>query len=419
MTNRDLVFKFVGHACVLATYQGQSILFDPWLGSLISGGAVGGYPAFSKLSQAELDSLVGIHISHIHHDHCCVSDLATLPKNVPVYIGDYLKSDFRSILERVGFERVVTVPTDVQGVDIGPFRLSIFPKNPEDGSFDSSAVLSAGEKRVYLSNDCIHPDSFYFLLKKVYGDFEGAFVGFASVNPYIWNSDYSHCVDVPRKFSLDEFIDQRQETAWQHSAKIAKLLSARWAVPYASSYKFMTKDLAHLNKGFASPTEIRRFDLGTARAVCLEHGESLDTSLPTEQLEGSAQGPTLVPPELLSPSRFDRPHSQADLNRLARDVEPIFLGVFRRQEKRWKLPMTIRIRIAAESGESFLYYEYDGKRVEARSSAEPDVEMSFQSGLIEDLVSGELDMVQVYSTFAVRNTWYRLKIGQMLFTQWV
>lgn len=419
METQELELKFIGHACVLASYQGRSVLFDPWLGSPITDGMFEGYPAFHKLTEEELDSLVGIHISHTHHDHCCVADLATLPKHVPVYIGKYLKSDFESILRNVGFENVVVVPAELRGTDVGPFRLSIFPKGPEDGSFDSSAVLTAGGKHVYLSNDCIHPDSFYFLLKHIYGVFEGAFLGYASANPFIWNSDFSDCSDIQIGFSREEYIFQRQETAWRHAARIATVLSPRWVVPYASSYRFLTRDASHLNVFFQAPTELLRFELGTAKPVFLNHGELIDTRLSTPDLSGTAQEAISIPEERIAPKRYRRAHDEAILSELASGIAPLFLEVFRRQEKQWKLPMNIHVKIVSDSLVDVVEYKYDGKSVSIDTGIEADVEMEFESGLIEDLLKGRLNLYQVYSTFSVRVSWRRVKFGQMLFSQWL
>lgn len=420
MAHEALTLKFLGHASVLATYQGKSLLFDPWFGTPIVEGVVGGFPAFHKLSKEEVESLIGVHISHVHFDHCCKEDLETIPKEIPIFIGSYRKRDFQGILETLGFKSVNVVPSDFRGVEIGPFRLAVFPKGPEDGSFDSSAVLSANGRSVYLSNDCIHPDTFYFLLRKKFGEFEGAFVGYASVNPFIWNTDYSACEDLAETFTLGEIIQQRQNTAWEHAARVVRALSPRWAVPYASSYRFVTRDAAHLNQHFSPASEFDSYPIGNCKSVLLANGEVIDTSLPAHEMFGSAglsNGD--LPEQQVKPARFEKEHTDAELQSIANRATPYFQEVFQRQAKVWKQPMVIRVRARSGARSSETTLAYDGVGVSRCTAVKPDVEMEFPSGLLEQVLEGKLSLGQAYSTFTVVVRWFHLKFGQMLFTQWV
>lgn len=416
------VFKFIGHACVLATYQGKSILFDPWFGGPINFGLFEGYPKFGALTEDEIGSLVGIHISHIHYDHCSKADLEKLPRKIPIYIGRYHDRDLYTFVADMGF-KVIEIDAASEGCAIGPFRLSVIRKTPEDRSFDSACVLQAGDERFYLNNDCLLTDFHYNLIHHIYGDFTGAFLGYASANPFTWNSDFSRAEGFSSPLSLDESTKNRQATTWRHVARVADALRLKWAVPYASSYRFTSRDFAQLNRHFGVAEEIYEYDLGRTRPLVLHHGETLRSDLTGTIPNHREKSSPLVPDAALRPPFLQTEFSNSERAEIAKKSQSFFLELFLRQTRHWLEPMSIDIVLVSSGVETTLRYGFDGETVsEAVSSSPPldeaDVQMKLPLAIAQGLCDRKLTLENAYFHFCFEVEWRRVKFGQMYFIGW-
>lgn len=427
-TNRNgVVFKMIGHACVLATYGDQSVLFDPWFGRPSSETAFSGYPKFESLSNEDLRRLIGIHVSHIHFDHMDRRDIRELPEETPVVIANYIKKDFLSVIRATGRKSVIEVDPGETFHLSENFSITIFPKVPQDGTFDSSCVLSVAGKHFYFANDCLHFDTTYNLIRHRFGKMHGAFLGYAVANPFTWGTDLSECEGLNQPVSVDELARERQSVGWSHVAKACHLLQPEWAVPYASSYRFLNPDLAHLNRLFGVDEQIFEINLGPTKPVVLKHGELFEgatgTKL-TKSLESRALTSPVVPENLLNKTMFFQNIPKEEWPGLLERLEKIYLDVFNRQRRAWTTTMKIETAFYDEFERHSMYFEFNGDLVLRRPSSDvsfewADVVFEMPASIANEFASGKRTLFDTYYLFSQKLKWRRLKYGQMNFLSWV
>lgn len=414
-------FRMIGHASVLASCRGSSILFDPWFGQPINFGVMSGYPAFVAPTPEEIRSIVAIHISHIHHDHFCQKDLDIFPRNIPILIGLYKNKDFLMTLQDAGFTNIVQLRPSIQGYQVGPFRLSIFPKFPQDPTFDSSCVLNMDGMNFYLNNDCTHPDHIYNLLHHSYDSFQGAFLGYAAANPFTWSNDYSECKGLEKPMSMLENTRNRQQTAWSHVEQVAKILKPKWVVPYASSFRFMSADMAHLNQYFGSDEEIFDLDLGEDLPMVAKHGETILPQGDPKLGIKSNKTSTTVPFEHQRPKLFNCNISEQDMDQIQEDGREFFLKLFRRQVgTTWYTPLSVEVLFNGPASMRSLYFDFNGEKVNAVSSLDSGAHlvMEFPASVAADIIQDRISIANAYYMFCVKIRWRRLRFDQFHFLTW-
>lgn len=426
--SREVTFRKICHACFLATVDGASVLFDPWFGAPINHGTFHAYPKMSVPTAEELDSVVAVHISHIHDDHFQPDALAILPKNVPILIGDYEKKNFRSAIEKLGFTNIIEMSRDFEETKIGPFSFYHIPKSVNDGSFDSSIVLKAGGRPYYIANDCIHPAFVYKMLHQIFGSFEGAFVGYTTINSMTWCTDYSECLDFSLPLGRVGNAEFRQSLVWEHVRLVAKTLSPKWIAPYSSDYRFLNRDLAYHNRLFGLASEIFHYDIGESRPVLLAPGDTF-TGEHDEKVgrrPWPETSPAISDADLL-PAWLDRSCTVSEFEKVADDARSYFQQVFERQMPRWRLPMSIEIQVQADGLQpKVLRYSYVGGVIQDNTTDagvdrrdEPDLILEYPASLLRQLFNGRWNPRSFHVLFCFRARWRRIKLGQMNMLEWV
>ena len=97
--------KIYRSATVGIDFGNFKILQDPWLTDGEYYGSWSHYPHFDLNNNlGELNSYDAIYISHIHPDHCSVSTLKALNKNIPIFIHKYHFKFLKFKLEMLGFK---------------------------------------------------------------------------------------------------------------------------------------------------------------------------------------------------------------------------------------------------------------------------------------------------------------------------
>ncbi len=101
--------KLYRSSTVGVKFNNFSILFDPWLTDDEYFGSWSHVPPFDlKKNLNELNSYKSIYISHIHPDHCSISTLKHLNKEIPIYIHKFKSPFIKAKIERLGF-RVIEI----------------------------------------------------------------------------------------------------------------------------------------------------------------------------------------------------------------------------------------------------------------------------------------------------------------------
>ena len=411
-------FKKVGHACLIVSFEGHSILLDPWFGTPVNYGVFHAFPAPSVPTEKEINELSAIHISHIHDDHCDLTTLRALPKHLPVLIGKFKNKEFYHRVVGLGFSNVIEIDPGAR-FQIGSLELSIFPKLPFDGTFDSSVVLTAAGKNYYIANDCLHRESVYWQLAQTYGGFEGAFLGYSVLSSAMWCSDFSLCRDFLERSDSSSLLETRQDTLRYHVQLVCKEL--KWVVLYASEFRFLNSDLQHHNDLFAPYSDILTLNLGDAKPVLLNPGHVFSELSEAEisDFNQNYREPVISQKDLL-PSWVDENCPSVDVESIKKRAFEYFSAVIHRQTRNWVAPFLIQIRLIDQKSHETIQFYFDGDTLVASEVAdgEPDFLIEYPARAIGALLEGRWTLPAFHNLYLHRAFIVNVKFGQMGLWQW-
>ncbi len=364
----------------------------------------------------EIASLVGVHISHIHDDHFDKTSLRLIPKNVPILIARYTKPVLRDAIKALGFENIIEMEPWTKDFSIGPFHLTVFPKAPEGFTFDSSIVLRAEGRNFYVANDCIHFDAVYTLISHMFGAIEGAFIGYAAINPRTWCTDYSELETMTNPLSIFETTRGKQDQVWDHLVRCVRFLKPKWVHPYASDYRFLNRDLVHHNDTFYEADEIFGLDLGETKPVILNAGDVL-SGLTDKKIGDPGNFRSINISEIdLKPSWLESNCNEPNFAQTYETSRRFFLDMIRKQSSSWKKPMTIEVKLLNKAEEKSLVFHFDGAHLIDQSEMyyglKADLTLEYPSAVLAEMFSGRWTLRAVHSLFMFKARWRRLVYGQ-------
>lgn len=194
---------YIKSATVVIEHQGKKVLCDPWLTDGIYYGSWFSYPKPSHTA-ADFQDIDALYISHVHPDHCDISTLKDLPKNISVYILDFHEKFLLKTLQKVGFTNIIEVGHKEE-VYIGPdFKLEILagdnndlrlfsivygcsePSGDKTRQIDSLGIFSGGGKTVINSNDVPYNliQTAFDYIREKYKTIDVLLVSYAGAGPF-------------------------------------------------------------------------------------------------------------------------------------------------------------------------------------------------------------------------------------------
>lgn len=239
--------KFITNACMIYESEGAKILSDPWLTEGIFYGSWYHDPPITTKVE-DLLNVDALYISHIHEDHLDGETLKHFRKDIPIFTLKDKYSFCIKHLEKMGFTNVVGMEhREFKG--FGPFQLAIFgpfAKHPthdcEIGNVvDSALLLIAGDKRVLNTNDNMPDAEAARWLKSQCRPFDLVQLNYNPAGPYpACFNNYSHHEKLIQ-------AERMSEELMTHMSNVAKILNARYTMPFAGQYK-LGGDVEHLNQ---------------------------------------------------------------------------------------------------------------------------------------------------------------------------
>ena len=199
--------KIYRSATVGIDFGNFKILQDPWLTDGEYYGSWSHYPHFDLNNNlSELNSYDAIYISHIHPDHCSVSTLKALNKNIPIFIHKYHFKFLKFKLEMLGF-KVVELENNKRTKLANNVYLNIIAADNCDpklcykftgcnslnqsnvnGSqqIDTLSVFDNNKKTILNINDCPYDLAKKSLkvIKKNYNQIDLLMMGYGGAGPY-------------------------------------------------------------------------------------------------------------------------------------------------------------------------------------------------------------------------------------------
>lgn len=272
---------FITNACCIVEAQGFRLLSDPWLVPGAFGTWTHDPPLRTRPEDvADVDAL---YISHVHPDHLCPATLASFRKDVPVVtLKDKLGITERKLGE-LGFTQVFALPERASAGRF-PFRFTLFapftahPFHGDDcelgNVLDSAMLIEADGQRILNTNDNTPDVEAAEWLRRDYGPFDVVQLNWNNAGPY------PACFD---NLSHDEKLSEASrilERNLAHMAAVAKVLGAKYTMPFAGQYK-LGFGMEHLNQylGTCPAREACAYlENAGIRPLYLEEGQSLDLS---------------------------------------------------------------------------------------------------------------------------------------------
>jgi hypothetical protein len=412
-----LEIKKMGHAFLMATIDNQSILFDPWFGQPLNYNTFYPFPEMTALTPDEKSNVIAIHISHIHDDHLQEDTLKSFKTTTPILISKYIDTKMKDKISNLGFEKIIEIEGGYQGFNIGPFGITTFPKIINDGSYDSSVVLTVDRKNYYISNDCIHYDGFYKILNLMFPHFEGAFIGHTSISPFSWCVDVSACEQFTIKLSHENVLKDRQKNVWNHIETVSKYISPRWVVPYSSDFYFVHTEMIHFDRYFEKANEILNYDLKSAKPLILENGDSIRTEEDLFQIIQSKQKRSMEPQFL--GSWINENCENIDFSKFIQLAEQYFFKFFQEKSKTWANPMKILISFYENDLKKDIFYFASNGYVEIKKDDSIyDLKISYPARAFNGVIQKRWSLRQFHYFFLFRAKWRTYKHGQMDMSSW-
>lgn len=181
---------WIGHASMLATLGGASVLVDP-----VFSGRIGWYPRYGKpgLAAADLPPIAALLVSHNHYDHLDARSIDALPRDLVVGVPLGLGAFFR----RRGFGRVHELDWG-ERIEAGPLRITAVPARhwTRRGVFDVNAtlwcgwVIEAGGVAIYHAGDSAWFEGFAEIGRR-YPDLAAALLPIGAYRP-AWFMEHHH-----------------------------------------------------------------------------------------------------------------------------------------------------------------------------------------------------------------------------------
>ena len=281
---------FISNAAAIYEHEGFRLMSDPWLVPGAFGTWTHSPPL--KTKPADVANVDALYISHIHEDHLCPKTLAVFRRDIPIVtLLDKLSLADKKLAE-LGFTHVHAFgdrnqwEADIRGPKFGPFDLTLFgpfTKHPfhadacELGNVvDSALLIEAGGIKVLNTNDNTPSLEAAEWLRKAYGPFDLVQLNWNNAGPY------PACFD---NLTEDEKRSEATRCLYrnlEHMAKVAKILDARYTMPFAGAYK-LGYGMEHLNEflGTCSAEDAANYLSGEGiNAFALDEGECFDFSKP-------------------------------------------------------------------------------------------------------------------------------------------
>jgi L-ascorbate metabolism protein UlaG (beta-lactamase superfamily) len=221
-------FRYFGHACVLAEWNGVSILTDPFVGVRP---ALGGMEQWSYGDLPE--SIDYALVTHNHQDHFAVETLLRLrhrlkcvvvPKSSGHLYGDV---SLKLMLRKLGFKNVVELDA-LESITLPGGEIVAVPFLGEHGDLahsKSAYVVRAGREQMLFAadSDCLDV-RMYEHLRRSLGSIETVFLGMECVGaPLTWSCGPLFPKVPPRQ------IDQTRRHHGCDSSRALKILRAAGA----------------------------------------------------------------------------------------------------------------------------------------------------------------------------------------------
>lgn len=232
--------EYLNHASVIIKSGEQSLLSDPWFSGTAFGGGWGlQYDNPEALDKAK--SCTHLWISHFHPDHLhmpTLKQLTALSPEITALANDSANFRISEALQQAGFKNIVPLYERRKLSLTGNVKVTRYPT----AGIDNMLLIETPECRILNYNDCHLPIGALKLLMRKIGGVD------------ILLNNFNHAIkfiDNPRK--SDEEIRDQLKTNYK---KVLDAINPRWAIPFASSHYYRTRDTLWQNESLLQSEDL-------------------------------------------------------------------------------------------------------------------------------------------------------------------
>lgn len=239
-------FTIMSHACMLVESRGVSLMTDPWILGSCYWRSWWNYPKPSP-DALHLKKLDYIYLTHMHWDHFHGNSLRKLPQDATVLIPDAHFKRMKEDVEYIGFKNIIEIPhgdtIDLgNGVKVTSYQFGL--------CMDTALIIDDGTTVIANLNDCKITGQPLRQILRRYPRVDFMFRSHSSAAPY------PHCITAENPEELayrtnDDFIED--------FAKMAELMNARFAIPFASNHCFLHKETIRFNSTAITPAQVKNY----------------------------------------------------------------------------------------------------------------------------------------------------------------
>tara|TARA_B110000211_G_C14061203_1_gene545618 strand:+ start:654 stop:2072 length:1419 start_codon:yes stop_codon:yes gene_type:complete len=237
--------KFLSHASALVSYNGKSLLMDPWLIGSCYWRSWWNYPPVKPELKNNMN-VDAIYITHIHWDHWHGPTLKKLfSKDTLIITHDEPNKRSINDLKSIGFNNIKLLKHDesmkIGDIKITPYQFGLFLN-------DSALVIETPDFKLLNANDCkIAGASLRYILNK-HDKFDFALRSHSSANDRV-------CYSVK---DSDLILDDEDHYS-RSFALFMDVVKPKYAIPFASNHCHLHKDAYEMNNVINDPFKLKDF----------------------------------------------------------------------------------------------------------------------------------------------------------------
>ncbi len=258
--------QLIAHASVIIETGGVSILCDPWF----SGKAFNDSWSLAvppAITEADLDRVDYLWVSHEHPDHFHFPTLRALPESFKKRVTVLFRSDFTekvaSAFQKLGFASVVELPHRT----FVPLTSAVKVFCYHSGSMDAALAIVGPDAVILNNNDAeLSPRDCEKLRRDV-----------GSIDVIL---DQFGLAGFPGIADYDDFLRNQKQRKLQRTLMHVDRTQARYAIPFASFQYFSHVENRFMNQYLASPREVSK--------LFGEHGHTCVVLYPGERWQVGA-----------------------------------------------------------------------------------------------------------------------------------
>ncbi|MGH0032253.1 MAG: MBL fold metallo-hydrolase [Myxococcota bacterium] len=236
-------FSIVSHAGMLVESGGKRLVIDPWTVGSCYWRAWWNYPPAPEWAlEMQVD---WIYLTHLHWDHFHGPSLRKLPREATLLVPESHFLRMKKDGEIFKFKEIVELPHG-KTVELAPgFQVTSYQMGL---MMDSTLVVSDGTTTIVDMNDCKLQGPPLQQVIRRHPKVDFVLRSHSSANAYPW------CVEAE---DPDALSYRAREDYMSEFVATARILGARYAIPFASSHCFLHKDTLQFNDVAVSPPEVK------------------------------------------------------------------------------------------------------------------------------------------------------------------